>query len=103
MLQDGRTGLQNGCKTAFLTDMDINTPTPRDFSSIWDDIRPYRDDEIPSAMQRIASNKDFPQVMEYIYGPGLVEKKMEEFTSYKTVSQFQINFMFDAINAIIEK
>lgn len=83
--------------------MDINTPTPRDFSSIWDDIRPYRDDEIPSAMQRIASNKDFPQVMEYIYGPGLVEKKMEEFTSYKTVSQFQINFMFDAINAIIEK
>ena len=83
--------------------MDISSKTPVDLSPQWDDIRPFRDEEIPDAMQRIASDKAFPQVMEYIYSGEKLEEKKREFTSYKTVSQFQIGFMFDAINAIISK
>ena len=33
----------------------------------FDDIRPYRDDEIPAAMQRIVSDPLFPQVAQYVY------------------------------------
>ena len=83
--------------------MDISSKTPVDLSPQWDDIRPFRDEEIPDTMQRIASDKAFPQVMEYIYSGEKLEEKKREFASYKTVSQFQIGFMFDAINAIISK
>ena len=83
--------------------MDTNSKTPRDISEIWDDIRPFRDDEIPAAMQRIATDPDFPKVMSYIYEGQDVEAKIKAFSNFKTVSQFQIDFMFDAINAIIRK
>ena len=83
--------------------MDIYTPTPPDASSQWDDIRPFRDDEIPAAMQRIAKDKDFPKVIDYIYGDTDLPSKIREFSQFRTVSQFQIGFMFDAINAIVRK
>lgn len=83
--------------------MDITTKTPKDPTAEWDDIRPFRDNEIPDAMQRIASDKDFPKVMEYIYDGQDIPERIKEFASYKKVSQFQIGFMFDAINAIVRK
>ncbi len=83
--------------------MDIRTLSPKDLSDQWDDIRPFRDDEIPAAMQRIATDAVFPQIIEYIYGDKSIESKIQEFASYKTVCQFQIGFMFDAINSIISK
>ena len=83
--------------------MDINRKTPKDISNEWDDIRPYRDDEISDAMQRIASDENFPAVMNFIYEGKDIEKRISEFRSFKTVSQFQIGFMFDAINAIVRK
>lgn len=83
--------------------MDINAKTPKDLTPEWDDIRPFRDDEIPAAMQRIVSHKDFPKVMEFIYDGQNVRERIREFAAYKTVSQFQIGFMFDAINAIVRK
>ena len=83
--------------------MDIKTLSPKDLSDQWDDIRPFRDDEIPAAMQRSAADAVFPQIIEYIYGGKNIESRIQEFASYKTVSQFQIGFMFDAINSIISK
>ena len=83
--------------------MDINRKTPKDISNEWDDIRPYRDDEISDAMQRIASDENFPAVMNFIYEGKDIEKRINEFRSFKTVSQFQVGFMFDAINAIVRK
>ena len=83
--------------------MNMKNKTPRDISNIWDDIRPYRDDEIPDAMKRIAADKDFPKVIEYIYGPEKVKEKIAEFESYKTVCEFQEKFMDEAIKAIAKK
>ena len=34
---------------------------------IYDDIRPYRDDEIPEAMQRIADSASFPLLAAYVF------------------------------------
>ena len=39
-------------------------------SSRFDDIRPYRDDEIHAAMQRIVSDRLFPKLASYVY-PGV--------------------------------
>ena len=81
----------------------MNKKTPRDISSIWDDIRPFRDDEIPDAMQRIASDKDFPKVIEYLWGADCLEEKIKEFKSFKSVFEFQSKFMSEAIKAIARK
>ncbi len=83
--------------------MDISTLTPKDISNIYDDIRPYRDEEIPQAMLRISQDKDFIPIMSFIYQGERLLQKIEEFTSYTKVSEFQIKFMFNAINKIIEK
>ncbi|MBP5693770.1 MAG: acyltransferase [Bacteroidales bacterium] len=81
----------------------MNKKTPRDISSIWDDIRPFRDDEIPDAMHRIAEDKDFPKVIEYLYGPDCIEEKIKEFSAYKSVYEFQSKFMSEAIKTIARK
>ncbi len=84
--------------------MDINTLSPIDSSDIWDDIRPYRDAEIGAAMARVASDKDFATIMNFVYGPSVdLAAKQREFCNYKRVSEFQIGFMFDAINSIASK
>ena len=81
----------------------MNKKTPRDISTVWDDIRPFRDDEIPDAMHRIAEDKDFPKVIEYLYGPDCIEEKIKEFSSYKSVYEFQSKFMSEAIKTIARK
>ena len=43
-------------------------------SSKFDDIRPYYEDEIPAAMQRIAESKSFPLLASYVYPGEPLEK-----------------------------
>lgn len=81
----------------------MNKRTPRDISTVWDDIRPFRDEEIPDAMHRIAEDKDFPKVIEYLYGPDCIEEKIKEFSAFKSVYEFQSKFMSDAIKTIARK
>lgn len=82
--------------------MDIFTPTPKDSTDVFDDIRPFRDDEVPSALKRIASDEKFSPMMRYIYPGENFANKVKEFTTYTKVSEFQIKFMFDAINRVID-
>ena len=51
----------------------------------FDDIRPYRDEEIPAAMQRIASNRSFPLVAQFVYPELTVEQAAEKVRGYKTI------------------
>lgn len=81
--------------------MDINTKTPADVTKDFDDIRPYRDDEIPSAVKRIASDPAFTSVMRYLFSGKELAEHIAEFPEYKTVAEFQIKFMQDALNSVI--
>ena len=47
----------------------------------FDDIRPYRDEEIPAAMQRIASNNSFPLVSKFVFPELTVEQAQASLTS----------------------
>lgn len=67
----------------------------------FDDIRPYTDEELPAALQRIAAWDLFPQVIRFIYPTVDVTAKKEEILQIKSVHELQATLMNDAIKRII--
>ena len=72
-------------------------------NSNFDDIRPYNEDEIPAAMQRIAQSGSFPLLASYIYPDEPLEEVRKRVASYTTVRQFQAETMAKVNERIIEK
>ncbi len=68
----------------------------------FDDIRPYRDEEIPAAMQRIASNRSFPLVAQFVYPELTVEEAARQVRGYKTTYDFQLGAMVPMNRQVIE-
>jgi hypothetical protein len=61
--------------------------------SKFDDIRPYYDEEIPAAMQRIASSTSFPLLASYVYPEESVEKVRQRIVGYTNIHDFQTETM----------
>ena len=59
----------------------------------FDDIRPYYEDEISAAMQRIANSDVFPLLASYVYPSETLEATRERIRSFKTVHEFQHDTM----------
>ena len=71
--------------------------------SVFDDIRPYYDSEIPSAMERIASDPVFPIIAAYVM-PGIpLEAAKRKVLSIKTARQLQEDIMAGVIAEILSK
>ena len=70
--------------------------------SIFDDIRPYYDSEIPAAIERISKWELIPQILRFIYPKEKVNDTMARLQSVKTVKELQTTFMFDAIHRIVK-
>lgn len=70
--------------------------------SRFDDIRPYYEEEIPAAMQRIADSRSFPLLASYVYPDEPLEDVRERIRSYKTVREFQERTMTLVNDRIIE-
>lgn len=68
----------------------------------YDSIRPYRDDEIAPAIERIVSNNKFQAVLEYLFSDEQ-EKYRNIFAQAKTVKEVQGNFMNPVIHKILDK
>ena len=68
----------------------------------FDSIRPFRDDEIAPALEKIVSNEKFQSVLEFLF-PNEIEKYRSIFAQSKTVKEVQTNFMHAAIRSIISK
>ena len=68
----------------------------------FDDIRPYRDEEIPAAMQRIAANRSFPLVAQFVYPELTVEEAARQVRGYKTIYDFQLGAMVPMNRQVIE-
>lgn len=64
-----------------------------DRDSKFDDIRPYNEEEIPAAMERIAKHGSFPLLASYVYPHENIEKTREQIRSYKTIRDFQLEVM----------
>ena len=59
----------------------------------FDDIRPYYEEEIPAAMQRITNSEEFPLLASYVYPSETLETTREKIRSFKSVREFQHDTM----------
>lgn len=69
----------------------------------FDDIRPYYDEEIPAAMQRIANSDIFPLLASYVYPLEPVEQVRRRVASFKTIREFQHDTMFKVNEQVIAR
>lgn len=70
---------------------------------MFDDIRPYNNDELPAAMQRIAADKYFPLVCDFLF-PGVAHEKIAvTLGACRSAEEFQRRIMYDAIWSIAHK
>ena len=68
----------------------------------FDDIRPYLDEEIPAAINRIAQWNLISQILRFIYPQEKTEDTMERLCNVKSVKELQTTFMYDAICRIVK-
>ena len=68
----------------------------------FDDIRPYYDNEIPAAIERISQWELIPQILRFIYPQEKPEDSMARLRNVKTVKELQTTFMYDAICRIVK-
>ncbi|MGI6222477.1 MAG: acyltransferase [Prevotella sp.] len=69
----------------------------------FDDIRPYNDDEVPAAMQRIASSEVFPLVAAYVYPDEPLESVRRRIAGYRNTHDFQHETMYRVNEQVISK
>ncbi len=68
----------------------------------FDDIRPYNPEEIPAAMQRIASSPSFPILAAYVYPDEPLDEVRNRIASYTTVKEFQTETMYKVNQRVID-
>ena len=60
----------------------------------YNDIRPYCDEEIPAAMQRIADSASFPLLASYVFPEADIAEVRERIKTIHTIEEFQSQVMF---------
>lgn len=70
-------------------------------SNRFDDIRPYRDEEIGSAMQRISDSSLFPVLASYVFPDHPIDEVREMVRSIGNIHDFQRKVMYEANLRII--
>ncbi len=68
----------------------------------FDDIRPYSDKDVPAAVQRLADNKSFPMVVNYLFPDRNFDDYRNEFLHIKTIKDFQTKFTRQALHSILK-
>ena len=69
----------------------------------FDDIRPYREDEIPAAMQRIAAHELFPKLADFVFPDHDVADVSRMVASLTTVADFQHRVMNEFNHQVIRR
>ncbi|MBP5541906.1 MAG: 1-acyl-sn-glycerol-3-phosphate acyltransferase [Bacteroidales bacterium] len=72
---------------------------PAEFESI----RPFVDEELPAAMQRIVSHPTFPSVAKFIYPNEPVEQVARRLLALRTIKDFQLHTMRDILQRVIKQ
>lgn len=68
----------------------------------FDDIRPYTDQEIPAAMERIALSPQFPMVAQFVFPDMSVQEAREMVLSFKNIYDFQHGAMIPLNKAVLD-
>jgi hypothetical protein len=69
---------------------------------VYDNYRPYIDSEVPAAVQRVAENVYFPEIVSFIAPEADINVFAEKFKQLKTIDEFQGEFMYIAVGKVID-
>ena len=69
----------------------------------FDDIRPYWDEEIPAAMQRIATNQYFPALASFVFPQLPLEEVRAKMLEFRTIRDFQLCVMSEMNRQVIDR
>ncbi|MDR0969870.1 MAG: 1-acyl-sn-glycerol-3-phosphate acyltransferase [Lentimicrobiaceae bacterium] len=69
----------------------------------FDDVRPYNDNEISAAMMRIAEDKYFSILSEWLFPNRDIDEVRQQLRTTKTADDFQFNFMSAVNQNVINK
>jgi len=67
----------------------------------FEDIRPYRDDEVAQVVKRVIKDPGFHNLMRYVYPERSLEEVLKEVGQTKTIADFQINVAYPAMRKIV--
>ncbi|MDR2232586.1 MAG: acyltransferase [Tannerella sp.] len=70
---------------------------------LFDDLRPYIDEEIAPAMQRIAASEYFPVIAQFIYPEMDVEEVRNTIRNIRSIYEFQSRIMYTFNEEIVRK
>ncbi|MDO4462645.1 MAG: acyltransferase [Bacteroidia bacterium] len=73
------------------------------YPSIYDDIRPYDEDEVVEAMHAIASDKTFPVLARFVFPDKTTEEVREIFENLRSIDDFQSKIMYVANEQIMAR
>ena len=69
----------------------------------FDDIRPYYEEELPAAMERLSESEVFPLLATFVYPDVSIEEVRQRITSFKTIREFQHDTMYKLNEQIIRR
>ena len=69
----------------------------------FDDLRPYYDEEIPGAAQRVAASPYLPAISSFLFPQKSVEDVRQLLQESQTIYDFQKNIMLPAIHSIVDQ
>ncbi|MDR0811055.1 MAG: acyltransferase [Paludibacter sp.] len=70
---------------------------------IYNDYRPYTDSEVPAAIERIAENILFAEIVKYVFPDRNINDFIAEFKRIQTVAEFQHKIMSPAIGSVVNQ
>lgn len=73
-----------------------------EMQTAFDDIRPYRDEEVPEIAARLAANPGFTEVMQFVFPERSGEDIRQHLSKIKTVDQFQAEIAHPAIRKLVD-
>ncbi len=72
-------------------------------SEDFEDIRPYRDEEVPDVLARTVQNASFERLMRYVYPDVAYEQLASEISAITTVDEFQEHIAYPAMRQAIDR
>jgi len=74
-----------------------------ELSKQFDDIRPYNDDEVKPAIERLVRHPGFTGVLNYLFEGVNAAELTRKFREVRSVDQFQVLFSYHTVETIVKK
>lgn len=74
-----------------------------DFEKVYEEMRPYREEEAEAAISRILQQHEFKAMLKYVFPGNSVQELITEMNNLKTVNDFQAYFSGPAVVSVLKQ